>query len=160
MKGFGIILGITSLLLLLSRGGKLVSPVAFKIRNDSWGLGYFGAPRRGASGPRLHNGIDLVVVPSQGVVSPINGVVLRRAYPYQGDQAYEGIYIQGIDSHKDYMVKIFYMSPFSRLIGESVSAGQRIGRAQDISQRYTGMIPHIHFELYYKNGRVDPAKFV
>jgi murein DD-endopeptidase MepM/ murein hydrolase activator NlpD len=126
-----------------------------KIRNDSQGDGFFGASR----GYRSHNGLDIVVTPSSGVYSPIEGVLLRKAYPYgtsRSNEQWEGCVIVGVGDYQGYEVKIFYMRPF--VIGEYVFPGDIIGVAQDISRKYSSaMIDHLHVEVRRDGILLDPA---
>ncbi len=43
------------------------------------GKGQFGTPR----GQRTHNRLDIAVRPGQDVFAPIDGTVVRIAYPYE-----------------------------------------------------------------------------
>lgn len=126
----------------------------FKMRNDTRGDGHFGASR----GRRVHNGLDLVVSPGSAVYSPIEGVVVRRAYPYgeRGrNKKWEGIVIDGKGRYEGYEVKIFYIIPF--MIGHYVEAEDIIGKAQAISKKYSpDMIDHVHVEVRYYGRLVDP----
>lgn len=120
----------------------VISPTkSDKIRNDSAGSGYFGAPRGG----RLHDGVDFTCVQGQDVYSPITGTLVREAYPYAGDLRWSGCLIVG----PDITIKMFYMRPDRGLIGKEVQQGQVIGTAQGISNKYAGqgMTDHIHFQV-------------
>jgi murein DD-endopeptidase MepM/ murein hydrolase activator NlpD len=135
----------------------LISPTGnWNVRNDGAGQGSFGAPR----GNRQHNGVDLLCAPGQVILSPISGQIVREAYPYAGDLKWSGCLIVG-----DRMeVKMFYMRLYHHLrkhFPESVYAGQPIGTAQDITNRYPDeedMLPHIHLELKVPR-RVDPLEY-
>ncbi|MHC5059206.1 MAG: hypothetical protein ACYTKD_31520 [Planctomycetota bacterium] len=123
---------------------KFVNPTGKPIRIDQAGSGRFKVPR----GERLHKGVDFLCTPGQVILSPINGRVIRVAYPYSGDKKYKGVLI----GDGNFQVKMFYLEPHRYLIGHVVLAGAEIGVAQDISQRYkgtggTGMEPHIHCQL-------------
>ena len=109
---------------------------------DNHGQGYYGAKR----GDRKHKGIDLVCSPGQVIFSPITGVVIREAKPYAGME-YSGLLIQGTNIE----IKMFYFEPDPRFFGrestQHVQAGQPVGIAQKISDRYTGMTDHIHLQI-------------
>lgn len=126
-----------------------------KIRNDSQGDGFFGASR----GRRRHNGIDILVTPGSAVYCPIEGVMLRMAYPYgtaRGNDQWEGCAIIGVGDHRGYEVKIFYMRPF--VIGDYLFPGDVIGVAQDISRKYNpSMMDHLHVEVRRNGVLIDPA---
>jgi hypothetical protein len=127
---------------------KFVNPTGKPVRMDEAGSGRFRAMR----GERLHRGVDFLCTPGQKIVSPINGRIIRIAYPYSGDRNYKGVVI----GDGNFQVKMFYLDPYRDLIGRVVLAGKEIGIAQDISQRYegTGMEPHIHCQLALRPERV------
>ena len=117
----------------------LLNPTGKPIRSDAAGDGHYGAKR----GIRLHKGIDLLCDPGQDVVSPLQGFVMRIAFPYADDLAYKGIVIQG----EWCRIKIFYVEPF---VGNGVQVyrGQPIAKAQNVALRYGGdMRPHVHLEF-------------
>lgn len=116
---------------------------------EASGCGHYLASR----GDRPHIGIDLIVYPGEQIRTPISGVVTRHPVPYSGD-IYRGIEIKG----DNFTVKMFYLLP-SAPIGKHVKAGEAIGTAQSISQRYTApMTDHVHVEYYDKNGvNIDPT---
>jgi hypothetical protein len=118
-----------------------VNPTGKPIRIDQAGSGRFKASR----GERLHKGVDFSCTPGQIVQSPINGRVIRVAYPYANDRSWRGVLI----GDGNFQVKLFYVDPYPHIIGRIVLAGASIGIAQDISERYrsTGMEPHIHCQL-------------
>ncbi len=126
-----------------------------KIRNDSQGDGFFGASR----GRRTHNGIDILVTPGSAVYCPIEGVMLRMAYPYgtaRGNHQWEGCVIVGVGDYRGYEVKIFYMRPF--VIGDYLFPGDILGIAQDISRKYSpAMMDHLHVEVRRNGVLIDPA---
>lgn len=126
-----------------------------KIRNDSQGKGFFGASR----GRRTHNGLDILVSPGNAVYCPIEGVMLRMAYPYgtsRGNKQWEGCAIVGVGDYQGYEVKIFYMRPF--YIGDHLFPGDIIGIAQDISRKYSpAMMDHLHVEVRRDGVLIDPA---
>lgn len=126
----------------------MTNPTGLSIRSDTAGHGYYKAKR----GKRTHKGTDYLCVPGQAIYSPIAGKIIRKAYPYS-DKSYEGVVIDG----KFFTIKMFYFKPFVDLIGKTVSRGEHIGTAQDISKRYPGpMQPHIHLQV----DRVDPNIFI
>lgn len=110
----------------------------WEIRNDPDGNGTFLASR----GNRLHDGLDLTCLPGQDIVSPIKGVYRRIVYPYN-DRDFCGMRIVNTWS----IVDLFYVEP-TIIIGESVAKKHIIGRAQDISKRYSDkMKPHVHMRV-------------
>ena len=79
-------------------------------------------------------------------VSPVDGIVIRQAFPYS-DKNYSGVLL-GNDSLS---LKMFYFIPDKKVLGKRVKQGDRLGIAQDISKRYSSkdrkMIPHIHLQI-------------
>jgi hypothetical protein len=151
---------------------KIESPVGSLpiIRDDEWGQGYFGAKR----GSKQHNGVDLVVSPGQPICSMIDGVVEKYEQCYTADPRWTGIQI----ANTQVRVELWYMNARNTVaVNEHVSAGQRIGVAQNISEKYPptekiphDMTPHIHVRVTLRsfttlaNGRwvsfeqyIDPA---
>ena len=121
---------------------------------DAHGCGHFGALRD--NGSRSHNGLDIKVQVGEGVYSPINGKVVRYAYPYSDDKTIMGLALQNLN----YFIKIYYFKPEVKP-GDFVVAGQRIGKADDIGRRYPGIVPHLHFEAWDRtktNVAVDPTR--
>lgn len=134
--------------------GKLLS--FHEVRKDNAGDGSFNSKRTHGK----HQGIDLVAHGGAVVFSPINGKITRKAFPYKGDEKYQGVLIEGRGEHKGIQFKIFYITPDADLIGTEVKKGQRIGIAQRVSEKYPGqgMKDHIHVELLVENEHQDPTK--
>jgi len=136
--------------------GSCGNPTGLAVRNDKGGRGYYGAPRtrklaKGKLQKYLHKGTDYKCVPGQIVRSPMTGIVVRKAKPYvQGE--YSGVVIAA----KRLTLKMFYLQPFPKIIGQVVKIGDEIGIAQDISQKYSLVTPHIHVEVT----RCDPEIFI
>lgn len=119
------------------------------VRNDSQGQGHFGAPR----GSRIHKGVDYEVVPGEDIYAPCDGVVTKWGFCYANE--FKWRYIQVTDPwgnrHRMFYVKPGY--PPHRV----VRAGDIIATAMDISEKYPGMTPHIHYELITEGGEyIDP----
>lgn len=126
-----------------------------KIRMDPSGSGRFGSSRGGGS--RLHNGVDLEVIKGQPVYAPFAGTITKQAYPYENDRKYTGLHLTRKDGLK---MKVFYMLPKPGIIGKAVNAGDEIGRAQDISEKYGApMKPHIHVEVWNGTTLENPEQF-
>lgn len=136
----------------------LVNPVLNgKARgSDRWGSGSFGAAR----GARQHNGLDIAVVKGADVSSPIDGVVVRKAYPYASDLSYTGVLIEGAGVHAGITVKMFYISPLESVIGFHVKAGDKIGSAQDLASKYSDITNHIHVEVVKDGVVIDPKRML
>jgi murein DD-endopeptidase MepM/ murein hydrolase activator NlpD len=131
---------------------KIVLPVpATEIRSDPAGNGSFKARR----GSRIHKGVDLVCEPGDLVVAPFDGKITKIGYPYADDLSYR--YVE-ITTESGLVCRIFYVEPTFTL-GWEVKAGDQIGFAQDVSERYkldsrggiryrtNQMLPHVHVEL-------------
>ena len=117
--------------------------------NDPWGGGHYGASR----GTRTHRGLDIRVRPNEPVYSPITGQILRKAYPYANDLSYTGVLIKGRFEWSRFEVKMFYLEPI--FLGK-VDAGQLIGRAQNLENKYSGITNHIHIEVTENGVHIDP----
>jgi hypothetical protein len=139
------------------------------VRNDKWGDGTFGAKR----GSKVHDGLDLVVVPGQPIFSMIDGAVEKYEQCYLSDAKWTGIQI----ANTQVRVELWYMEALPDLVRRFVQAGQMVGYAQNISEKYPPtekipheMTPHIHVRVTLRafttiaNGRyvsfeqyIDPA---
>ena len=119
----------------------IVSPTGRNtIRVDSQGDGIFGASR----GVRIHTGIDWKCNPNQDIHSMLNGRVVRIFTVYPGEN-WQGVEI----ASPDLICRILYVVPDESLVGQEVRAGDIIGAAQDISQRYgRGMLSYVHAEIF------------
>ena len=124
---------------------KFINPTGYSIRNDDGGLGHHGAPR----GNRKHDGIDLICKPNQDILMPVDGIVVRTSLPYKNDPQWQGVYIY----NQRIEIKMWYLYPKISLYHKFLKAGTVIGKAQDISQKYEGVTPHIHLRIC----RVDPC---
>lgn len=151
-----VILAILSFInrkMLKETAGKILDRI--KIRMDAAGSGRFGSSRGGGS--RLHNGVDLEVVKGQPIYAPLSGTITKQAYPYADDRKFTGLHLTTKEGIK---VKMFYMKPLAGLIGKAVTAGQLVGNAQDISEKYGApMKPHIHVEVWNGTTLMNPEEF-
>lgn len=109
---------------------------------DDFGSGLFNAPR----GKEKHNGVDYICEPGQVIISPVDGTIIRKAFPYT-DKEFSGVLLE----NDSIILKMFYFIPDKKIIGSKVKQGERIGIAQDISKLYNDkkkkMIPHIHLQI-------------
>ncbi|MDA1044233.1 MAG: M23 family metallopeptidase [Verrucomicrobia bacterium] len=121
---------------------------------DEWGRGAFGASRD----DHPHRGVDIAVASGDAIFAPFDGRIVRNAIPYDDDDRFSGILLQGYAAFSGYEMKIFYMQctmPFGH-----VRAGELIGQAQNIALRYPGITNHIHVELWNNGNVVDPTPFL
>ena len=151
---------------------RIKSPVPGPVvRSDEWGEGAFGAGR----GTKKHDGLDLIVIPGQPIFSMIDGTVEKYEQCYLYDTRWTGIQI----ANAQLRVELWYMEPTRTEIkvDQFVQAGEYLGKAQDISEKYPPtekiphkMTPHIHVRVTLRafttiaNGRyvsfeqyIDPA---
>lgn len=131
----------------------LMNPTGKKVRSDARGQGHYGARRTkavvGKTVVYQHDGTDYEADPGQIVVAPFTGIIERESRPYAG---YSGLVLAGRRAR----AKLFYVKPDPYLIGKSVKMGSRIGLAQDISQKYPGMTPHVHMRIT----SIDPEMLI
>jgi murein DD-endopeptidase MepM/ murein hydrolase activator NlpD len=120
------------------------------IRVDAKGNGGFWKSRIG----RYHEGVDFICVKNETVYSPIDGKIIRIAYPYANDKRYEGCVIRNDATGLE--VKLFYMK-LSKAVGSEVRIGDKIGVCQDVAAKYGGgMKPHLHIEIRKDNQLINP----
>ncbi len=109
--------------------------------NDVFGSGAFGASR----GSRTHKGVDIIAQKGDYVEAPFPGVISKHGYCYNDSNFWRYIEIQG----EKYRSRILYAELDSGIKeGQKVREGQFLGVVQGIEDRYPGITPHIHFELY------------
>ena len=109
---------------------------------DGYGSGQFNASRDG--GKRHHQGLDVVSRPGEPVKSPIDGDVIAESVPYKNDPRYRGVRIRGTGRHAGYEVKMFYLQG---LFCGPVKAGDVVGYAQNLEEKYPGITNHVHMEV-------------
>jgi hypothetical protein len=120
---------------------------------DKYGDGQPGSPRDG--GIRIHDGLDIVASPTQKIMSPIGGLIIREAFPYKDDLSMRGILVRGTQNYVGWEIKLFYVLG---LFSGPVRAGGLIGHAQDLSRKYPGITNHVHLEVFRNGLRVDPRE--
>ena len=103
---------------------------------------------------RYHAGTDYVTQPGEDIFSPVDGTIIRQQRPRP---ELDGLLID----HSGYSASVFYVQPTGE-IKEAlrrhetvrVTAGQKIGTAQDIRSVYgTEMTNHVHVTLRDQTGR-------
>ena len=106
---------------------------------DTYGSGDYLASR----GPRKHAGVDYACVPNSEVFSPVQGVITKLGYAYGDDLTFR--YVESTDNN-GLRHRVFYIFPAVE-VGDEVDENSIIGLAQDLSPRYPGIIPHVHYEI-------------
>lgn len=116
---------------------------------DPGGGGWYGAKR----GERKHKGLDIITEPGEEIFSPITGEFVRYGKPYSRTDKFDLIVLK----NDIYQVKIMYVKGYSFAKGEKISAGDKIGQAQDIAGYWqNGMANHIHLEIEKHGLITDP----
>ena len=121
---------------------------------DDYGSGHFGASR----GNRKHNGIDFACVPGTEILAPEDGEVTRLGFPYSDDLSYR--YVQITDETGKHH-RVFYVEPEVEVGFYCVRGITIIGRAQNISARYTErgkMNNHVHYEIKRNGEYFNPCE--
>lgn len=121
----------------------MIRAILSKRQPDAYGSGEYGANR----GSRAHRGIDYACFVGAEILSPIEGKITKLGYAYADDLSYRYVEVVGDDSLH---YRVFYVEP-SVGVGDMVTRETIIGKAQDISARYTenGMMEnHIHYEIF------------
>lgn len=134
--------------------GQIIPPIEGPVRGiDAYGSGAFGASRDG--GRRTHRGVDLVAEPGAPVRAPIAGVVTRIGAVYAAPDALR--FVEIASPGAGVKARVLYVGATVKL-GGTVAAGELIGRAQNLAQRYPGGITnHVHLEIVdRRGGRLDP----
>jgi len=143
----------------------LVNPTGKGIRNDSGGLGHFGAPRGidSKGEKRFHEGLDISAIVGQDVVAPFDGKVknmignvtkkpMVQIYPTNTTFPFERLEILYVDKLEEIQWGVF----------RYVQAGDIIGTAANLGKWYSSKVGnHIHVQIFKKDGinRIDPKPF-
>ena len=106
-------------------------------------------------GRRTHGGVDLVAAPGAPVRAPITGVVTRIGTVYAGPDDLR--YVEIANAITGVKARVLYVGATVKP-GGAVAAGDLIGRAQSLAQRYPGGITnHVHLEVLDGSGaRFNP----
>ena len=107
-------------------------------KTDAQGSGAFGSSR----GSRTHNGVDYACYPGSAVLSPVDGVVTKLAYPYADDLFYRYVEVTAPDGTHH---RVFYIDP-TVTMNLKVKAGvTQLGVSQEL--KYDGITQHVHYEI-------------
>lgn len=138
---------------------RLWSPTGRPMRTtDAHGSGFFRA-RRG--GGRTHEGIDLVAAPESLVRPPFPCSGERIARPYgDGGPADLGVLLRGVGEWEAFQAKLFYVRPFTDVVGQAIKPGEPIGIALSLQRRYPGITDHVHLTLMKEGEVVDPTPYL
>ena len=121
---------------------------------DRQGEGHFGASR----GSRTHGGIDLSCPVGTEIHAPISGEVTKIGYPYGDEKKIHFRYVEVMNG--GYSYRVFYISPLVK-VGDVVDRDTIIGKSQCLSDFYTGITEHVHFEIKDGAGdKIDPTPVV
>ena len=131
---------------------RFVNPTGQGVRGcDKQGCGEYQANREGRTG--RHLGADYISDPGQEVVAIADGTVARLP---SGD--YDDIVV---GDGKGVSYKLLYLNVDKSLeIGSTVTAGQVLGTAQDITGRYPGITNHVHVKLRVDSNVVNPEDYI
>ena len=113
-------------------------------------FGYRNDPISGE--PKLHAGMDFACPPGNPVYATGDGIVEMASDEYHG---YGNIVI--INHGFGYKSRYAHLEAFEVSEGMHVERGTRVGTTGR-SGRVTG--PHLHYEIYYKDVPVNPARFM
>ena len=131
----------------------MINPTGGNVRRDAHGLGYFGAPRKKIENGRVkryrHRGRDYVCIPGQEVYIPFTAIPIRRKNPCEG---YHGVIFRG----RGIVGTLFYVQIEDSIINVELKEGDVIGFAEDMSKKYAGVIPHVHFQI----DKIDPELLI
>lgn len=156
MKNPTIIYIVVGVILLLLIFNKKVMGIAsmvktFGIRNDSSGLGTFGALRSN----HIHNGLDIKVSEGELIKAPFDLIYSFTGLVYPDDKNYLATEYKT----KNGTFRVMYMKPYTDK--KTFKQGEVIGVAQSIKKKWGGnMQDHIHVEVRENGVLKDPAKYV
>ncbi len=122
------------------------------IRSDPLGSGEFGARRKGG---RVHMGVDFAAPMGAPVIAAKSGIAFRGNVP-RGYGKYVMIY------HPDgYQTFYAHLSNWNVESSEMVKQGDVIGFiGKTGNAAHKLILPHVHFEIRYKDKKIDPASLM
>jgi murein DD-endopeptidase MepM/ murein hydrolase activator NlpD len=126
----------------------IVSGMKSRGFDNRYGSGQFGADRD--HGKRHHQGLDILAKAGVPVMSPVDGEIIREAFPYR---PFSGLLIRGSGDYKGYEVKLFYVNG---LRCGPCKAGDIVGFADYLGVKYPGIPNHVHMEVRYQGALKSP----
>ena len=131
----------------------MIKTITPQRQTDIFGSGAFGASR----GRRIHRGIDFACHPGSTILSSTIGTVSRVGWPYSPEDPDKGHlrYVEVI-TPLGYQIRYMYVEPLVKQ-GDTVSRDQPLGIAQDLTEVYNGITPHIHVEVKKESEYIDPS---
>ena len=99
-----------------------------------------------------HDGVDLGAAPKESVLATLDGTVVFAGFdPNSGNV----IQVQ----HRNGFLSIYkHNELLLKEVGDRVVAGEAIALVGNTGKLSTG--PHLHFELWYKGGPVNPEEYI
>lgn len=98
-----------------------------------------------------HSGLDIAAPTDSDVIAPANGIIIDV-----GDYFFNGNTVL-VDHGQGLISGYFHLSKTLVSIGDTVKQGQKIAKI-GATGRVTG--PHLHWNVYLNNTKVDPAFFI
>lgn len=136
--------------------GDFANPCQASVRgHDEFGSGLFQARRD--AGARKHHGVDFVAAPGALVRAPIAGVVTELGAVYRDTAKLR--FVEVTNEVTKLTARVFYVSA-SVTMGDHLAAGDVIGLAQSLQQRYPGITNHVHVELRNQGRLLNPADYL
>jgi hypothetical protein len=85
----------------------------------------------------------------------MSGILTRGLYVYPQDFLWKGLEIAN-EMMTGLVCKLFYVEVMDHKIGTMVTKGERVGKAQDITLKYSdqGMTPHVHMQIEVKGSHL------
>jgi hypothetical protein len=127
---------------------------------DKYGSGEWHASRD--NGKRRHDGLDLVSVPGQPLLSMSLLRILRRADPYPDskDATLTGVMLELLDpAFEGITMRLLYVEPVGHLFGKMCPPRVVIAHAQSLQHLYPGITNHVHVDMWLGGQRIDPTPY-
>lgn len=129
-----------------------VDELSFSLPVDGRLSSPFGLKRFFNNQPRNpHSGLDIAARTGATIMAPAPGIVINTGnYYYNGNSVF-------LDHGQGLITGYFHMSKINVEAGQLVESGTKLGEVGSTG-RVTG--PHLHWNVYLNNTKVDPALFV